>query len=53
VTQQNKTLNYAYHKKSSTDLNQEIKLIEKKIKQCQRKIEDEKKKKLEGNLFLS
>ncbi len=33
-------------KKSSTDLNQEIKMIEKKIRACQKKIDDEKKRKI-------
>lgn len=45
---QSKTLNYM-QKKSSSDLGQEIRMIDKKIRQCQRKIEEDKKRKLEGN----
>ena len=46
--------NQAIFKKGSVDVNTEIKLIEKKIRQCKKKIEDEKRRKiLEGNcLFI-
>lgn len=46
VTQQSRTMNFAYQqRKGPADLNQEIKMIEKKIRQCQKKIEDEKRRK--------
>jgi hypothetical protein len=37
-----------HKKKSTSDINQEIRLIDRKIRQCQRKIEEEKKMKMEG-----
>jgi predicted RNA-binding protein with PIN domain len=46
-------MNYVYQqKKSSNDLNQEIRMIEKKIRQCQRKLDEEKKRKGQGSCFL-
>jgi hypothetical protein len=37
-----------HKKKSTSDINHEIRLIDKKIRQCQRKIEEDKKMKMEG-----
>lgn len=51
TTVQNKVVVHA-PKKSSNDLNAEIKLIEKKIKQCQKKIHDDKRKKYEGTPYI-
>jgi hypothetical protein len=41
-------INYIYNqKKSPAEASEEIRLIEKKIRQCQKKIEVEKKRKIE------
>jgi predicted RNA-binding protein with PIN domain len=46
-------MNYAYlQKNSSVNLNQEIRMIEKKIRQCQRKMEEEKRRKNECNRLI-
>ena len=49
-----KTLNYAtaVHKRSSEDVTHELRMIERKIRQCQKKIEDDKKRKLEGRMLM-
>lgn len=50
VAHQSKTMNYAFQRSSATELAQEIKAIEKKIRSCQQKLEKEKKQKAEGKL---
>lgn len=46
VTQQSRTMNLVYQqRKGPADLNQEIKMIEKKIRQCQKRIDEEKRRK--------
>ena len=40
VTQQSRTMNFVYQqRKGPADLNQEIKMIERKIRQCQKRID--------------
>ena len=45
VAQQTKTMSYVFQKKSAVDLNQEIRLIERKIRNCQKKLEEDKRRK--------
>ncbi len=48
VAQQSRTIGYVMaNKGSSADLAQEIKAIERKIRQCQQKLERDKKRKAE------
>jgi hypothetical protein len=48
VAHQSKTMSYVFAQKGSgADLGQEIKAIEKKIRQCQQKLEKEKRLKAE------
>lgn len=46
VTQQSRTMNFVcQQRKGPADLNQEIKMIEKKIRQCQKRLDEEKRRK--------